>query len=183
MKLVNQYIIPFKGLHEGEHEFSYEIGEAFFEEYSSLEIRTGALQVNVLLNKKSNFLELSVSLIGRMEIQCDRCLEYFTFPLSYSGDLFVKFKETPEEPDDKVIFLHPSDDLLDLEQFFVDCIGLSLPIQKFHPDNDDETSGCDIEMLEKLDELAYKDSSEKEEAIDPRWVKLKDLLNEGNKNK
>ena len=181
MKLVNQYIIPFKGLKEGEFNYNFEIGKAFFEEYSSLDIKTGSVKADVLLIKKNTFLELSVSLEGTLEIQCDRCLEYFEFPLIYKGELFVKFKEEAEEPDEKVIFLHPKDDLLDLTQFLIDSIGLSLPIQKFHPDREDGSEGCDEEMLIKLDEHSFKDSSD-EETIDPRWAKLKDLLNEGNKN-
>lgn len=181
MKLGNQYIIPFAGLKEGEHEYDFEIGKAFFEEYSSLEIRTGAVQAHVLLIKKNNFLELEVSLDGYLEIQCDRCLDYFEFPLDFEGVLFVKFKETPEDPDDNVIYLHPSEDILDMTQYFVDSIGLSIPIQKVHPENEDGSEGCDQEMLSRIDELSHKESSGGN-TTDPRWEKLKDLLNEGNKN-
>jgi uncharacterized metal-binding protein YceD (DUF177 family) len=182
LKLVNQYIIPFKGLKEGEHRYDFEIGEAFFEEFSSFEIKTGLLIVHVLLHKKSNFLKLEISLNGKLEIQCDRCLEYFSFSVEHRGDLFVKFKEEAEEPDDQVIYLHPNDDLLDLTQYFIDSVGLSIPIQKVHPDNDDGSSGCNQEMLDRLDEHSHKESSKDEDDIDPRWAKLKDLLNEGNKN-
>jgi uncharacterized metal-binding protein YceD (DUF177 family) len=179
LKLVNQYIIPFKGLSEGEHNYSFEIEHEFFEAFSSLEINTGFVIASVSLLKKNNFLELHCSLEGSVEIQCDRCLEDFSFPILYNGELFVKFKEEVEEPDDKIIYLHPNDDILDLSQFFIDSIGLSIPIQRFHPEKEDGDSGCNAEMLDKLDELTFRKESDD---VDPRWDKLKDLLNEGNKN-
>jgi uncharacterized protein len=183
LKLVNQYIIPYKGLIEGEHRFNFEFGAEFFEEYTSLEIKSGLVRADVLLNKKGSFLELSVVLTGNINIQCDRCLEYFLFPLEFQGNLFVKFKETPEEPDDEVIFIHPNEDVLDLTQYFIDNIGLSIPIQKFHSDLEDGTSGCDPEMLTILDEYTNKNLNEENMLIDLRWSKLNDLLNkEGNKN-
>lgn len=181
MKVVNQYIIPFAGLKEGVHEFDFEIGNAFFEEYSSLNIKTGSVMASVNLEKKSSFFELEVTMTGNLEIQCDRCLEYFEFPLLFSGELYVKFNESDEAEDEKVIFLHPNDDSLNLEQYFIDCIGLSIPIQKFHPDNESGETSCNSEMLDKIDEHSYKSSS-KEESIDPRWSKLNDLLNKENIN-
>lgn len=182
MKVVNQYIIPFKGLTEGEHRFDFQIGDTFFEENSSLEIKSGAVDAVVFLQKKSSFLELSVDLNGQFEVQCDRCLDYFSFPLDYSDNLYVKFKEEADEPDDKVIFLHPSDDILDLNQYFIDCIGLSLPIQKFHPEDEDGALTCNSEMVNKIDEYSYREPESNEDNVDPRWAKLKDLLNDGNKN-
>lgn len=182
MKVVNQYIIPFKGLTEGEHRFDFQIEDAFFEENSSLEINSGSVKAVVFLDKKSNFLELSAELNGSVEVKCDRCLDNFTFAIDFADSLYVKFKEEVEEPDDNVIFLHPSDDELDLHQYFLDCIGLSLPIQKFHPEDEEGNWTCNSDMLDKLDEYSDREREIDENNIDPRWSKLKDLLNDGNKN-
>jgi uncharacterized metal-binding protein YceD (DUF177 family) len=143
LKVANQYIIPFKALKEDDHNFNFEIGAEFFEEYLSSDIKTGNVHADVLLKRKSSFLELETTLKGSIEIQCDRCLDYFTYPLDFTGKLFVRFKEELEEPDDQIIFLHPSEDILDLNQYFIDCIGLSIPLQKFHPKNSDGSLGCD----------------------------------------
>lgn len=180
MKLVNQYIIPFKGLKEGKHDFDFTFDKEFFEENSNLEISDGNLTADLILEKKSTFLIVKTKLQGEIEIECDRCLERFFYPVNYSGELFVKFKEEVEEPDDKIIFLHPNEDLLDLYQYFYDIIGLSIPIQKIHPDNEEGESGCNKEMLDFLNSGAELDNSS--EDIDPRWSKLKDLYNNENKN-
>ena len=177
MKVGNQYIIPFRGLKHGEHNFNFEFDREFFLENHELEVPDGFLKAMVTLDKKSGFIVLKVKLEGFVRLQCDRCLEYFNFELSGNDELFVKFKDTNEEPDDKVIFLHPNEDMLDLNQYFFDLIGLNIPIQKFHPGN-----SCDSEMLNIIDRHSQKGPELKNNIIDPRWSKLKDLLNDDNKN-
>lgn len=180
MKVGNQYIIPFKGLKTGKHTFNFEIAKEFFEEYSELEITDGLIEAEVVLDKTSNLLVLDCNLKGNVKLQCDRCLEFFDFTLKFNGQLFVKFKDTPEEPDEKVIFLHPNDDLLDLNQYFLDAIGLSIPIQKYHPADAKGKPTCNKNMLKILSAHISKENTEIDNEIDPRWSKLKDLLNEGN---
>lgn len=183
MKVGNQYIIPFKGLREGEHNFDFRIGKEFFEENSALNIENGEINSKVTLNRKANFLVLDVVMNGEIFLQCDRCLENFNFRVDFSDQLYVKFKEEAEDPDANVIFLHPGEDLLDLNQYFFDCIGLSIPIQKVHPDDEFGVPTCDSEMISLLNAHSSEGDQENSEDIDPRWSKLKDLLNEGNKKK
>ena len=76
--------------------------------------------------------------------------------------------------------MHPNESEIDLKQYFFECIELSLPLQKVHPDNPDGSIGCDQEMLRIIKNHSINDS--KEEEIDPRWNKLKDLLNDINNN-
>ncbi len=178
MKVGNQYIIPFRGLKEGQHNFDFEIGERFFEENNALEITHGNIIAHIVLSKKTNFLELDVSMSGTIKLQCDRCTGYFNYPLEFRGKLVVKFKEETEDPDDQIMFLHPNADLLDLNQYFYDCIGLSIPIQKIHPESNKGIPGCDPEVLKLLDSYSHQ-KNEKE--IDPRWSKLNELLKDKNK--
>ena len=152
MKFENQYIIPFKGLKEGIHDFSLNITGQFFEDYEKLDVRDGNVAVQVELEKKSSFMNLAVELKGEIEVRCDRCLEYFNMPLFYSGHLVVKLSETENESDDEVIFIHPDESLLDLKHYLYECIFLTIPIRKVHPDLPDGTPGCDKEMLKRLKE-------------------------------
>jgi uncharacterized protein len=182
LKVGNQYIIPFKGLKTGKHSFDFEIGKEFFEEYKELEIPDGSIHADVVLDRKNNLIVLDINLEGKVKLQCDRCLEFFGYNLIFNGQLFVKFTETPEEPDENVIFLHPNDDLLDLNQYFFDNIGLNIPIQKYHPADSKGNPTCDINMLKILSAHSKEVTLNNDTEIDPRWSKLKDLLNEGNKN-
>ena len=183
MKLVNQYIIPFKGLTDGDHEFEFEFESPFFDAHELLEVRSGSLKAQVLLTKKPSMLTLEIDIEGSIQIQCDRCLEFFDFPLEYSGTLVVKFSETGPQFDDEIWILHPNDYQLELEQYFFECIGLSLPLQKVHPKTPEGNAGCNAEMIEILKTHSSNIFDEEEEKdIDPRWNKLKDLLNDTNLN-
>ncbi len=60
MKIENQYIIHFKGLKEGIHDFAFTIGKPFFEAFEQLEVPDGNLDVQVELNKRLNFWSLTL---------------------------------------------------------------------------------------------------------------------------
>jgi uncharacterized metal-binding protein YceD (DUF177 family) len=150
LKSENQYIIHFKGLKEGEHDFEFAIGKPFFEEFEQLEIPEGKVNANIVLTRKPGFLEIEMALSGVVQVECDRCLSYFEMPLSYEGKLLVKFSETQKEEDADVLFLHPEDYALDLKHYMYECISLSLPFRKVHPDLPDGESGCDPDMIKKL---------------------------------
>jgi uncharacterized protein len=157
LKIENQYIIHFKGLKEGVHDFAFTMGKPFFEAFEQLDIPDGNVTVTIELNKKLNFLELAVHLLGDVQAQCDRCLGYFALPVAYNGQLTVVFSETEKEPDDEVIYLHPEDHQLNLNHYLYECISLSIPIRKVHPDLPAGEPGCDPEMLKRLNEILVKD--------------------------
>ena len=153
MKIENQYIIHFKGLKEGVHDFAFTIDRPFFESYEQLEIPGGNVTVSIELIKKANFLELFVDLSGNIQVPCDRCLGLFYLPLIGKSHLVVRFSETGKEQDEEVIFLHPEDHQLDLKHYLFECISLNIPLRKVHPDLPDGEPGCDQEMMKKLSEF------------------------------
>ncbi|MBN1598378.1 MAG: DUF177 domain-containing protein [Bacteroidales bacterium] len=181
MKLGNQYIIPFKGLKDGEHDFRFSLEQKFFDEHELLESPGGDINVNIVLNKMTTMLTLSVSIEGEIDLQCDRCLDYFKFQVKYTGRLVVKFGETSDKDNDEMWFIHPNEHELNLEQYLYECLSLSLPIRKIHPDKPNGESNCNPEMLKKLESHKLKHKL-LEEYNDPRWNGLKDLLNDTNNN-
>ena len=55
---------------------------------------------------------------------------------------------------------------------------LSVPLKRVHPGVEDGT--LDSDVLDKLEELSISNNEKKsdEDEIDPRWDKLKNLLND-----
>jgi uncharacterized metal-binding protein YceD (DUF177 family) len=153
LKIENQYIIHFKGLKEGVHSFLFTIDKPFFDAFEQLEVPDGHVEVQVELNRKASFLELTIGLKGDLQVLCDRCLGYFTFPVSYTGELVVRFSETRQESGDEVIYLHPYEYQLDLKHYLYECISLSNPLRKVHPELQDGNTGCDPEMLKRLNDM------------------------------
>lgn len=153
MKSENQYIIHFKGLKEGVHEFEFILGKPFFEEFERLEAQDGKVVAGISLERKTSLLDLEIHLQGDILVTCDRCLENFWMPVDYSGHLVVQFSEREQEGNDEIIYLHPEEYQLDLKHFLYECVSVSIPYRKVHPDLPDGKSGCDPEMLGKLESL------------------------------
>ena len=166
------YIVQFKGLSEGSHEFNFEIEDDFFVGLDYSEISKGDLKSRVILFKHPTFLELEVKIDGWVNVPCDLCLEEFKQDLHYNGKLFVKFGNELTEEDD-VMVIPVEEHEIDLSHYLYESINLSLPYKKVHPRDEEGNLTCNKEMLEKLEEYSI---SERRDNNDPRWDKLKNFL-------
>ena len=175
LKIVNQYIIPFKGLKNGEHSYNFKLGDDFFSSHNAINAKGGDVNIDVLFQKKTNLFELDITYKGYINICCDRCLEFFKYKLDYQSNLVVKFKDQESEMNDDIWILNINEYELDLFQHFYDTIGVCLPIAVTHPDNEDGEPTCEIDYPSTIEE-----SEDIEDNIDPRWEKLKNINLENN---
>ena len=171
MKTGNQYIIAFKGLKEGSHDFVFNIGKSFIEDYEFFEARDGKLEVKVSMVKKATHLAFTLVISGFIEVQCDRCLDFFPLEIAFNGDLYAKFSETTGESDGEIIILDPEESEIDLRQYIFESIGLSIPYRKVHPPDRNNEPSCNIEMLARLGEHLVPEGNKN----NSMWDKLKDL--------
>lgn len=159
MNSSTRLIIPLKGLSLGRHSFEFEIDDRFFSQFEHAVVQKGKAFIQVEVNKLNNLMECEVTINGEVAVECDRCLDEFYIPVSFEGRVIVSpSRRTDEdhardEADIDVIFVHPSDDELDLAQYCYESIGLSLPLQKIHPNDANGNSTCNQEMLDKLKKL------------------------------
>jgi len=164
------YIISFKGLKEGIHQFEYKIDRRFFEVYQYEDILNSDVFVQLEFIKKSTFFELCFNVKGTVRVACDITNEPYEQPIQGDLNLAVKFgDEYNDENEDFVIIPHDAYEL-DISQFIYEIIVLSLPTKRIHPGVHDGTLKSDI--LDKLEELQPKEKQN----IDPRWDKLKGFL-------
>ncbi len=178
MDKLKDYDIAFKGLKDGKHQFHYTINESFFEEIEDSVIEKGSFEVDVMMNKKSQMLELDFIIDGNVQSICDNCLGELTIPVSYEGKLYVKFGIVYDEPSDEIIVLPYEEDSLNVSQLIYEYIVVSMPLRSVHED----TESCDPDMQARLTEFSaesHKDDST-DEAIDPRWEALKKLKDNSN---
>ena len=170
-KVDTKYSISFGGLKDGEHDFQFEFDKQFFEEFNIiLGSEYGNLLAAIKLVKGPRLLNFFVNIRGTIHIQCDRCLEYFDLPINFNGELYVKFQQEKNNTDQDIIYLDSNETSINLKQYLFESIRISIPIQKIHPDAKDGESGCNEEMIHKLNEYLISDKK----TIDPRWDKLKD---------
>ncbi len=173
---LRQHTIPFRGLKEGRHNFEFVADNSFFEQFETSEVSKGLVKVEVELIKHAQFLELHFELRGKVTVTCDRCLEPFVLGIENQAVLYIRFGEKSFEQTEEVIILADSTNEIRIDQYIYEYIHLALPYQRIHPEIDGH-SGCDPEMMKKLEDHTPDDKSNGE---DPRWDKLKGLINKIN---
>ena len=172
MGYLKKYRINFRDLEIGTHNFTFEIEDRFFANFEKSEIQEGKVKTWVELTKEERLMTLDIVIQGEVNVMCDRCLDYFMYPIYFKGTLYVKPEEEAEEDNDEVIKIAPDDSFINLAQYFYESIHLALPLKRTHPDDENGNSTCNSEMLELLKQ--HQKEANKE-TIDPRWEKLKHI--------
>jgi uncharacterized metal-binding protein YceD (DUF177 family) len=167
------FVIPFRGLKEGKHQFDYVVEDTFFEVYPYEDILGSNVTVKLDFIKKSTILELNFSAIGDVKIACDVTNELFQQPIAGELNLVVKFGEDFNDENEEVLILPHEAYEIDVAQYIFEMIVLSLPSKRIHPGVIEGTLKSDI--LDKLEELQPKEKKNNK-ISDPRWDKLKELL-------
>ena len=176
MKNTKEYLIPFIGLKLGKHHFEYQISNAFFEIFDYNEYQNSNIKVNVVLEKKSTLLELTLKHKGVVNVPCDLTSEDLDLPIKGAMKLIVRFGEEFNNDNEELLILPHGEFEIDIAQYIYEMIVLSVPLRRVHPGVKD--GSLKTEALTKLKELKVKEvkKENKEENIDPRWDKLKQLL-------
>ncbi|MBK7666359.1 MAG: DUF177 domain-containing protein [Sphingobacteriaceae bacterium] len=164
-----QYIVKFAGLPVGSHEFEFDINGTFFEQFDDCEITKANLQVVVVLLKQNNLMQLQFDINGTVNLDCDRCLIAYDFPIEASENLVVRFGN-PEESTDEIMVINEGEGQADVSHYLFEYITLALPYRRV-PCEIDEDFECDEDTLKKLNES----SVDEEKETNPMWEKLNKL--------
>ena len=170
--------INIANLKEGEHFFDYSVnpGDFGFEE----NILKGNVEVEVKLFKTVNQINAEVSLGGKLDLECDRCLD--RFQQDFTSEFLIIFKsyfkkeelEEADAYDDTLVFIPANTAFIDLKQDIKDYILLSVPMRHVPPSN--ETEGKEICLFCNRNVKEFLPAIEKDE-VNPIWEKLNDLKN------
>ncbi len=178
MKQLKEYTIPFVGLKQGLHQFEYQIDNTFFEHFEYDEFNAAAVTVTLEFDKKITMLELHFKATGTVNVNCDLTNEPFDLPIENDFFLVVKFGDEYNDENEELLILPHGEYEVNIQQYIYELLVLAIPHKRIHPGVEDGTLESDI--LEKLDELSPKEKTIKntKEETDPRWDKLKNLLND-----
>lgn len=123
-------------------------------------------------------LELGFVANGTINVNCDVTNEPFDLPIKNEFFLVVKFGEEYNNENEEILIIPYGEYEINVQQYIYELIVLGVPSKRVHPGVEDGTLESDI--LEKLEELSPKEKTleNDNEEIDPRWDKLKNLLND-----
>ncbi|MDR2913014.1 MAG: DUF177 domain-containing protein [Alistipes sp.] len=144
-----RYTIPYKGLKEGTHEFEWHVGESFWAAHPEGGVKGGDATVRAVL-ERSGAMRLTIEIEGVVVVACDRCLEDCELPVNYRGRLAVKASEEEHPFEGDILWVHPREALIDVEQYIYESIVLSLPLQRVHPEDVHGRPLCNPAMLERF---------------------------------
>lgn len=172
METLTEFVIPFVGLKEGKHDFTFDIDTTFFNAFEFNDFHHVSLSVDLIFEKTPRHMELHFSTRGTVGLLCDLTNEKFDFPLDTALDWIIKFGDEYNDDNDECLILPHGSFKVNVAQPIYEMIVLAVPLKKVHPGVADGT--LDSELLKRLEEL--KPQAEKTTDNDPRWDKLKDLL-------
>ena len=154
------FIIPLNGLTAGENKFFWQAGKEFFDSFENTEILDAQLDIDVRVEKSGRYIGIDCYVLGKVVVECDRCLEELEIPVDLDVLLSVKFgeSESSDESQDgerEVIFLPVDNTEFDVKQVVYDYVCLSLPLQRVH-----EEGECNPETMK------YYGEGQKDEAVE-----------------
>ncbi len=161
------------GLSQNAHEFEFEFGDEFFQHYGRNLLESGHFSAHVTLNKSETMIEGRFHIEGNAHLICDRSLDPFDYPMHISRMILFKYGQEEKELSDEIVLISRDRASLDIGQYLYEFIGIAIPMKRLHPRfQNDELEESEITLVYS----SPIDQNEKEEdAIDPRWEKLKKL--------
>ncbi|WP_443944811.1 YceD family protein [Pedobacter sp. AW1-32] len=158
----------------GSHQFEYELNDHFFNAFEYSLIKSGHLKVNLELDKQETMLILKFKVEGNVNLDCDKCLSEFAYPVNLYERQIVKFAEDElESDDDEIISLSRKETAIDISGPLYEMINVAVPYIK---NCEQAGKDCDQEMINRLENLSFdKQEDESEQTSDPRWEALNKL--------
>jgi uncharacterized metal-binding protein YceD (DUF177 family) len=166
MDPLKEHTIPFTGLKDGSHAFTFQLGADFFAAVGDEAFEGGEVDVQVRLDKTSTMLVTNIHVAGPVRVHCDHCDGLMDLLVKGDQRQIFQLHGDPDQDDDELVTLDPAAHSINLTHYIYECLRLALPARKVHP-----AGQCDPEVEKVLDNLTV----EQEHAPDPRWDALKQL--------
>ena len=155
MKSTN-YLIGYKGLSDGHHEFNFVVQGGLFSERNADRIVDAQLTVKVSMEKSVRQMDALLVVDGQLSVECDRCLDVFEMPLHIEQPFVVKSTDKEHDEDVDVVWIAPEEDFVDLTDYIYDTVCLSLPFQVVHPNPED----CNQDMISRFRSVTTEEFDE-----------------------
>jgi len=180
MEPLPDHTIQFSGLKEGQHQFTFELGDAFFAATGMEEYELGGqVRATVTLDKSEHLLVTAIHVEGHANMPCDHC----NAPLrqAVKGDQRQIFQLTGETgaDDEELVGLSADAHEVNLTHYLFECISLSLPIRHVHPEGQCDPAAEAALGRVRVDQPGEQQADD-EPAPDPRWDALKALKDREN---
>lgn len=176
MKRLKIFNIPFIKLPLSKHLFSYNIKDSFFNSFNNSPVHKGNLNVKLIFDKQQeNLFILNFSIVGFVNVECDKCLEYFDLPIKNEQKIIVKLSSKNHVTSDDILIIPRTESEIHVAQLIYEFIILAIPLRHVHPSDENIDGGCNPKALEIINMYSIESNSKKTMEIDQRWDPLKEI--------
>lgn len=166
MEALAEYTIAFTGLRDGQHQFDWELDQAFFDATHEEEFQGGNIHVKLTLDKSALLLVANLHVAGTVSTTCDHCAAPLDLPVEGNQRQIFQLHGDPDQDDEELVVLDQKASSINLTHYIYECLRLALPARHVHAPGQ-----CDPEVESALGNL----SVEHEPIPDPRWDALNQL--------
>jgi uncharacterized metal-binding protein YceD (DUF177 family) len=176
------YLIEFNKLVMGPNEFDFDLNDQFLSEFEFAPLEHCEVKVDLKLIKSESMYDLKFDFNGYAKVPCDTCAEDLNLPIHQKFGLIMRLSEENNFDDSEIIYIARTEIEFDLKQYLYESLLLALPIKK-NCEGMSEPKPCNEDVLKRLAHVEEKEEDEDgddgsdDQEGDPRWNKLKDLLN------
>lgn len=128
-----KYEIAYAGLPVGQSVMEFDFDSSLFVDCAESGVEAGSGKITLDITKHASMLEVTATIVGQVEVECDRCADIYTQPIDYKGSVIVKISEEQGEYDGDIIWVDPRSTSVDMTLWIYESIILSLPMQRVHP--------------------------------------------------
>ena len=182
MDVLDSYKIDLKNMRTDVAEYQFALDEAF-EAVEGTLVRSGKADADLKIRESGGAYVFAFHIKGTVHVPCDRCLDDMDVEIETERMLTVKLGEEYADEGDMMILPY-EDAILNVAWIIYEFIVLEVPLTHVH-----EPGHCNVEMMEALaahlvTSSEKPDGSEEEKStdeesdkpVDPRWNKLKKIL-------
>jgi len=146
--------IKFVGLNLGKHDFQFKIDSEFISKFQDTLIEKLDLTLNFTLDKQTESLYLlDFNFTGSIELECDRCLQDFSYPVKQNNRLILKVENAQDNLNDDMIFISSNDIKINIAEYIYEFVSLIVPMKKTC---ELISKQCDKEMLKLLNNYSIQ---------------------------
>ncbi|BAV95216.1 YceD family protein [Ichthyobacterium seriolicida] len=169
-RLDHSCVIRLVNLNLNDSVYIFDLNESFLEFKGYVgDISKMNVRVEVCVKKHVNTVKMYINLKGELGVPCDISQEHFLLPVQNDMEFLIKFGDAFNDDYQDMIVVPHNVHALDISQYIYELIVLSLPMKRVHP------------KIKNYTEDFYSSQedfeSKKVEITDPRWDKLKRILN------
>lgn len=168
MGKLDTFKIDLKGLSTENACFEFSLDKAYFDAIGSEDLKGGDLHTTLQVRNVAGSFELSFHTEGVVTVTCDLCLDDMSLPIATDNKLVARLGDVFDDSDEYIVI--PADEgILDVAWLIYEFVALAVPMRHVH-----EEGQCNPDMIRRIEQLVV-DSSDDDEAVDPRWNELKKL--------